>query len=43
MSDAVGNLLTETAYRDAASRVSREIAAMASPTEVADKLHANYG
>jgi UDP:flavonoid glycosyltransferase YjiC (YdhE family) len=43
VSDAVGKLLTETAYRDAAGRVSCEIAAMPSPTEVADKLHASYG
>jgi len=43
VSDAVGTLLTEAAYRDAASRVSREIAAMPSPTEVADKLHADHG
>ena len=43
VSDAVGKLLAETAYRDAARRVSCEIAAMPSPTEVADKLHAGYG
>ena len=43
VSDAVRTLLTEASYRDAASRVSREIAAMPSPTEVADKLHAGYG
>jgi UDP:flavonoid glycosyltransferase YjiC (YdhE family) len=41
--DAVVALLEETAYRDAARRVSAEIAAMPSPTEVADKLHASYG
>jgi UDP:flavonoid glycosyltransferase YjiC (YdhE family) len=43
VSDAVGKLLTDAAYRDAASRVSREIATMPSPAEVADKLHATYG
>ena len=43
VSDAVGKLLTEGTYRDAALRVSGEIAAMPSPTEVADKLHAAYG
>jgi UDP:flavonoid glycosyltransferase YjiC (YdhE family) len=43
VSDAVGRLLAEAAYRDAARRVSGEIAAMPSPTEVADKLHAAYG
>ena len=43
VTDAVGRLLTDAAYRDAASRLSREIAAMPSPDEVADKLHANYG
>ncbi len=40
--DAVVALLDDTAYRDAARRVSGEIAAMPSPTEVADKLHATY-
>jgi hypothetical protein len=43
VSDAVGKLLTEGTYRDAARQVSGEIAAMPSPTEVADKLHAAYG
>ena len=43
VSDAVGKLLTEGTYREAARRVSGEIAAMPSPTEVADKLHAAYG
>ncbi len=43
VSDAVGRLLAEATYRDAARRVSREIAAMPSPAEVADKLHAAYG
>jgi UDP:flavonoid glycosyltransferase YjiC (YdhE family) len=43
VSDAVGKLLTEGTYRDAARRVSVEIAAMPSPTEVADKLHAAHG
>ena len=43
VSDAVGKLLTEPTYRDAARRVSGEIAAMPSPTEVADKVHAAYG
>ena len=43
VSDAVGMLLAEGSYRDAAGRVSREMAAMPSPTEVADQLHANYG
>jgi UDP:flavonoid glycosyltransferase YjiC (YdhE family) len=43
VSDAVGRLLAEATYRDAARRVSGEIATMPSPTEVADKLHATYG
>jgi len=43
VSDAVGKLLVDAAARDAASRVSREIASMPSPAEVADKLHATYG
>lgn len=43
VSDAVGKLLTEDTYRDAARRVSGEIAAMPSPAEVADKLDAAYG
>ena len=40
---AVAKLLSEAAYREAARRVSGEIAAMPSPTEVAEKLHATYG
>ena len=43
VSDAVEKLLTEGTYREAARRVSGEIAAMPSPAEVADKLHAAYG
>lgn len=43
VSDAAEELLSGAAYRDAASRVSREIAAMPSPTEVAGKLQATYG
>jgi UDP:flavonoid glycosyltransferase YjiC (YdhE family) len=43
VSDAVGKLLTDATYRDAASRVSREIAAMPSPADVADTLHARFG
>jgi UDP:flavonoid glycosyltransferase YjiC (YdhE family) len=43
VSDAVGRLLAEASYRDAARRVSGEIASMPSPVEVADKLHAAYG
>ena len=41
--EAVTTLLEEAAYREAACRVSGEIAAMPSPTEVVDKLHATYG
>ena len=41
--EAVAALLSDAAYRDAARRVSGEIAAMASPTEVADELSAAYG
>jgi UDP:flavonoid glycosyltransferase YjiC (YdhE family) len=41
--DAVTTLLADPAAREAAGRVSREIATMPSPAEVADKLHATYG
>jgi UDP:flavonoid glycosyltransferase YjiC (YdhE family) len=41
--EAVAKLLGDAAYGDAARRVSSEIAAMPSPTEVVDKLHATYG
>jgi UDP:flavonoid glycosyltransferase YjiC (YdhE family) len=40
--DAVGTLLDDTTHRDAARRVSREIASMPSPSDVVDKLHAAY-
>ena len=41
--DAVTRLLSEPSFRDAAGRVSREIAAMPSAPEVAERLHADYG
>lgn len=41
--DAVTKLLTETTYREAARRVSAEIAAMPSPADVAAELHARHG
>ena len=41
--DAVSRLLSDPAVRDAAARVSREIAAMPSAHAVADRLHTQYG
>jgi UDP:flavonoid glycosyltransferase YjiC (YdhE family) len=40
--DAVSALLAQTDHRDAARRLSREIASMPSPSDVVDKLHAAY-
>jgi UDP:flavonoid glycosyltransferase YjiC (YdhE family) len=41
--DAVSRLLSEPAFRSAAGSVSREIAAMPSPHDVADHVGATYG
>jgi MGT family glycosyltransferase len=40
--DAVSRLLSDTTFRTATERVSREIAAMPSPQDVVDRLHAEY-
>jgi UDP:flavonoid glycosyltransferase YjiC (YdhE family) len=40
---AVSTLLANTSYREAATRISNEIAAMPSPAEIANKLAASYG
>ena len=41
--DSVGRLLEDGSFREAAARLGDEIAAMPSPAEVADRLHAAYG
>jgi UDP:flavonoid glycosyltransferase YjiC (YdhE family) len=40
---ALSRVLSDAAFRDAAERVSREIASMPSPHEVAELLHSRYG
>jgi UDP:flavonoid glycosyltransferase YjiC (YdhE family) len=40
---AIERLLSEASFRTAAERVSREIGAMPSPHDVADRLHAEHG
>jgi UDP:flavonoid glycosyltransferase YjiC (YdhE family) len=41
--EAVGTLLADASYREAASRISTEIAAMPSPADIAAKLAATHG
>lgn len=41
--DAVSRLLSDSSFRAAAARVSREIAAMPTAPEVAERLHHEYG
>ncbi len=43
VNEAVGTLLADASYREAASRISTEIAAMPSPADIAAKLAATYG
>jgi UDP:flavonoid glycosyltransferase YjiC (YdhE family) len=43
VNEAVATLLADASYREAATRIGTEIAAMPSPAEIADKLAATYG
>jgi UDP:flavonoid glycosyltransferase YjiC (YdhE family) len=43
VTDAVGLLLADPSYRDAATRISREIMEMPSPGAVAELLHGRFG